>query len=91
MSSRNGGAKGAWRYMFSGGQLSGTCMHYDEYAQVPFPSRTPDMSVISLKPPLHPSETPSIDKMEVQQNDSLVRGRPSGTPKQRSSLRACVR
>ena len=30
-SDRFGGSKGAWRFMFSSGELSGTCMHYPEY------------------------------------------------------------
>eukprot|EP01048_Picozoa_sp_COSAG05_P024727 COSAG05_NODE_5954_length_1052_cov_1.253935_1_plen_205_part_00 len=34
LADEHGGAKGAWRYMFSGGQKSGSCMHFDEYAQL---------------------------------------------------------
>jgi len=29
-----GGAKGAWRYMFGGSSLTGSCMHFPEYAQL---------------------------------------------------------
>eukprot|EP01043_Picozoa_sp_COSAG02_P070778 COSAG02_NODE_12669_length_1511_cov_20.361898_1_plen_259_part_00 len=29
-----GGSKGAWRFMFSTGERSGTCMHYPEYAKL---------------------------------------------------------